>query len=251
MPPLKTERFEMRLSEDILTRIDHWRSQEGDVPARAEAIRRLVETGLARSLPEAITFRPADKLIIAMLADLFKNLKVKGEIDADLVMSALYRGHYWALNWQAAGMPTHLFHNHEDKNEEVTFVVDVLDMWDFIETAFQKLPKKDKDRIAAEVDGPFGKHVKFFGFDAHSQNGESGLLHIAKFMVEKLGSFKSTFGGRDLDSHSPMADKYRRMYRVFEPIRQTLMGTTPLSTDQLIKVLNAAKAEPGNELLGG
>jgi hypothetical protein len=41
------------------------------------------------------------------------------------------------------------------------------------------------------------------------------------------------------------------MYRVFEPIRQTLMGTTPLSTDQLIKVLNAAKAEPGNELLGG
>jgi uncharacterized protein YfbU (UPF0304 family) len=70
-------------------------------------------------------------------------------------------------------------------------------------------------------------------------------------MVEKLGSFKSTFGGRDLDSHIPMADKYRRMYRVFEPIRRTLMGTTPLSTDQLIKVLKAAKAEPGNELLGG
>ncbi len=83
----------MRLDEDILTRIDHWRSQQGDVPARAEAMRRLVETGLARSLPEAITFRPADKLIIALLADLFKHLKVKGEIDADLVMSALYGGH--------------------------------------------------------------------------------------------------------------------------------------------------------------
>jgi uncharacterized protein len=246
MPPLKTERFELRLDENILARIDHWRSQQGDVPARAEAMRRLVETGLARSSPEVITFRPADRLIIAILADLFKHLKVKGAIDADLVMSALYGGHYWALDWQATGMPTHLFHNHEDKREEVTFVVDVLDMWDFIETAFQKLPKKDKDRIAAEVDGPFGRHVKFSGFDAHSQNGESGLLHIARFMVEKLGSFKSTFGGRDLDSHSPMADKYRRMYRVFEPIRRTLIGTT-LNTEQLIKVLKAAKQEPGVE----
>jgi len=247
MPPLKTERFEMRLDEDILNRIDRWRSQQVDVPARAEAMRRLVETGLARSLPEAITFRPTDRLVVALLADLSKYLKVKGVIDADLVMSALYGGHYWALNWQATGMPTHLFHNHEDKKEDVTFVVDVLEMWEFIETAFHKLPKKDKDRIATEVNGRFGKHLKFPGFDSHSQNGESGLLHIAEFMVEKLGSFKSTFGGRDLDSHIPMADKYRRMYRVFEPIRRTLVGTTFLSTDQLSKVLKAAHAEPGDE----
>ena len=246
MPPLKTERFELRLDENILTRIDHWRSQQGDVPARAEAMRRLVETGLARSSPEVIAFRPADKLILAMLADLYKHLQVNGEIDAELVMSALYSGHYWALNWQAPGMPTHLFHNNEDKKEDVTFVVDVLDMWDFIETAFRKLPKHDKNRIAAEVDGPFGEHVRFLGFDAHSQNSESGLLHIAEFIVEKLGSFKSTFGGRDLDSHIPMADKYRRMIRVFEPIRRTLIGTM-LSTDQLIKVLNAAKGEAGAE----
>src|SRR5579862_567379 len=106
--------------------------------------------------------------------------------------------------------------------------------------------KHDKNRIAAEVDGPFGEHVRFLGFDAHSQNSESGLLHIAEFIVEKLGSFKSTFGGRDLDSHIPMADKYRRMIRVFEPIRRTLIGTM-LSTDQLIKVLNAAKGEAGAE----
>ena len=157
MPSLKTERFEMRLDEDILIRIDRWRSQQGDVPARAEAMRRLVETGLARSSPEVITFRSAEKLIIAMLANLFTHLKVNDGIDANLVMSALYGGHYWALNWQATGMPTHLFHNDEDKKEDVTFVVDVLDMWDFIETAHQKLAQKEKDRIAAEVDGPFGK----------------------------------------------------------------------------------------------
>jgi uncharacterized protein YfbU (UPF0304 family) len=118
-------------------------------------------------------------------------------------------------------------------------------MWDFIETGFRKLPEKDTERIAIEVDGVLGKHVEFFGFDEHSQNGEDGLLHIARFMIEKPGSFKSTFGGRDLNSHMPMADQYRRMLRVFEPVRESLVGTT-LSADQLIKVLKAAKVQPRN-----
>ena len=80
MPSLKTERFEMRLDEDILIRIDRWRSQQGDVPARAEAMRRLVETGLARSSPEVITFRSAEKLIIAMLANLLRTSRSMTEL---------------------------------------------------------------------------------------------------------------------------------------------------------------------------
>src|SRR5581483_6779882 len=110
-------------------------------------------------------------LIIAMLRDLYKHLRVNGEINADLVLEALYGGHYWALSWQATGMPTHLFHSHEDKDEDRSFVVDVLDMWDFIETAYERLPKKQRERIGNEVGGVFGRNVKFFGFDAHSQNG--------------------------------------------------------------------------------
>lgn len=211
MSPLKTERFEMRLDEDTLARIDRWRSEQRDVPPRAEAMRRLVDVGLSRSSPEVITFRPAERLIIAMLADLYKHFKVEGELDASLVMSALYGGHYWALASHASGMPTHLFHNHEDGTEDVRFVRNVLDMWDFIEAAYRKLPKKGKDRIATEVGGSFGKYVEFRGFDAYSKNGENELLYITEFMVKKLGHFKSTFGGRDLDSHAPMAGRYRRM----------------------------------------
>ena len=41
--PAKTERFELRLDEDILSRVDDWRSQQRDVPTRAEAMRRLRE----------------------------------------------------------------------------------------------------------------------------------------------------------------------------------------------------------------
>lgn len=228
---MKSERFELRLDEDILARIDGWRSKQEDIPTRAEAMRRLMDTGLARSSPEVIMFRSADKLIIAMLADLYKHLKVKGDVNPDLVLSALFGGHYWALNWQTTGMPTHLFHNHEDRKEDVDFVISVLDMWDFIEASYQTLAKKDKDRMATEV--------RFLGFDGHSSNNESGLLHIAEFMVQRLGTFKSAFGGRDLDSHVPMAPKYRKMYRVFEPMRPSLMGTAGLSAGQIIEILKA------------
>lgn len=43
---MKTERFELRLSSELLARIDEWRRNQPDLPTRSEAIRRLVESGL-------------------------------------------------------------------------------------------------------------------------------------------------------------------------------------------------------------
>lgn len=45
----KTERLEMRVSPDFLAKIDDWRRIQPDLPARAQAIRRLVEIGLEYS----------------------------------------------------------------------------------------------------------------------------------------------------------------------------------------------------------
>jgi len=42
----KTERFEMRLDEATIKRIDDWRRAQPDLPSRAEAIRRLVDQAL-------------------------------------------------------------------------------------------------------------------------------------------------------------------------------------------------------------
>jgi hypothetical protein len=42
-----SERFEMRFTADLLGQIDEWRRQQDDLPARAEAIRRLIEAGLS------------------------------------------------------------------------------------------------------------------------------------------------------------------------------------------------------------
>ena len=93
-----------------------------------------------------------------MLCQLFKHLKVKSEIDPEFVQSAIHGGHYWALDWEYSG----IFHRHEDSKEVVSEVVDVLDMWSFIERGFAELSKKDKERVATEAE-PFGKHVRFSG----------------------------------------------------------------------------------------
>lgn len=43
--------FQMRASEEWLRKLDDWRRTQPDIPARAEAIRRLVELGLQVNAP--------------------------------------------------------------------------------------------------------------------------------------------------------------------------------------------------------
>lgn len=42
----KTERFELRLNLETIDRLDRWRSEQADLPSRAESVRRLIEAGL-------------------------------------------------------------------------------------------------------------------------------------------------------------------------------------------------------------
>lgn len=227
---VKTERFEMRLDEATFSRIDAWRSNQNDLPSRAEAMRRLVELGLMRdaNAGKTVNFSDGERLLIMMMRDIYKGLKLKtGEIDPDFVADVIFGGHYWAPMWEMQG----LFHNSNDDPADVTFVVDVLDMWEFMESAFEKLSVADKTRLATEA-APFGKDVRFYGFDG---NNESGHMGITRFLVEKMGRF-SRFKGRELNSHRPVIGQYRRMFAEFEPMRSTLVGKD-LSVDQLIKLL--------------
>ena len=43
----KEDRFGMRVDAEWMRAIDEWRRKQPDLPSRAEAIRRLVELGLA------------------------------------------------------------------------------------------------------------------------------------------------------------------------------------------------------------
>jgi hypothetical protein len=47
MSTVKSSRFEMVIPPGWMEKIDEWRRKQPDLPPRAEAIRRLVEKGLA------------------------------------------------------------------------------------------------------------------------------------------------------------------------------------------------------------
>ncbi len=46
-PANKNERFELRIDAELLAKVDEWRSEQSDLPSRAEAIRQLTMVGLA------------------------------------------------------------------------------------------------------------------------------------------------------------------------------------------------------------
>jgi uncharacterized protein len=92
-----------------------------------------------------------------------------------------------------------------------------------MEEAFEAMKKDERTRLAKEAE-PFGKNIKFPGFDG---NNESEHLSIARFLIEDLERF-SRFreGRRDLNSRFPTLESYGRMLKIFEPI---LMGSKILS----------------------
>lgn len=228
----KTERFEMRFDPSTLERVDNWRSRQADLPSRAEAVRRLMETGLAAAESKPLRFSDGEKLITLMLCELYKHLKIDGEIDPSLIEAAFHGGHYWSLEWEYTG----IFHGHEDSNKTVSEVADVLDMWWFVEQSYARLSEHDKARVEKEAE-PFGKHVVFRGFDG---NYEGEHLGVASFLINKLDRF-ADFKGRDLNSHMPSIDGYRRMVRAFEPMRRGLGGGGLLGAGQIIELLNAQR----------
>lgn len=232
-----SERFEMRIDSDLVERLDQWRLAEDDTPSRAEAVRRLIEAGLAHdNKGRTPHLSDGEKLIAVMLGDLIKGLDVEVDTNVDLVQKVIYGGHYWALGWEMQG----IFHGHADKQTRVRFVVDVLDMWSFMEEAFEGFSKADKTRLATEAD-PWGKHVEFPGFDG---NNESEYLGIARFLtndLERFSRFREGKRKRELNSHHPTLETYGKMLRVFEPIRKTLVGRG-LTVDELVAIFNGRKA---------
>lgn len=224
----KMERFEMRIDEEQLARIDAWASEQYDRPVRAEAVRRLIDLGLSAGSRGAVRFSDGEKMLMLMMQDLYKHLKLKdAESDPDFLAKVIYGGHYWAPKWKLQGV----FHDHVDDPEEVSYVVDVLDMWSFMEEAFASFSAADKKKLVAEV-GPWADGVAFPGFDG---NNEGSQLGIARFLIDDLERFQR-FKGRDLNAHHPTEERYRPMVKLFTPMRATL-DRQRLSVRQVAELL--------------
>ena len=224
---MKTERFEMRLDREILENVDAWRASQLDFPSRAEAVRRLVNAGLARSRNGAVKFSDGEKLILRMLCDVYEHQKVDGDIVPLFVSKAINEGHYWALDWEYG------ITGDVSSPRVVSEVCDVLDMWSFIERSYEQLSERDKKRVESEA-APYGKDVTFKGFDG---NNESEHFSVANFLINDLGRYYR-FKERELNSHYPGIDGHRRMLAVFKPmLKSSSLVGGELSASQIIDLL--------------
>lgn len=170
-----------------------------------------------------------EKLIILMLADMYKAMKIKnGNFDPEFVANTIWGDKLWGFNWEYSGIP---FERGEDPSD-VSETCNILDMWWIIEEAFGKLSEPERDRLKKEAE-PFGEHVRFAGFDGNNEDHYG----IARYLVDDMKRFKY-FAGRDLNSHSQTVPGYLRMYEVFEPIRAKLADRS-LTVDELIEILKA------------
>lgn len=175
-----------------------------------------------------------EKLILIMLSEIHEKLGIQNGVSTKLLTSAIYSNQTWGLSWE---MPGIVGGSSEPTPPDVKAVSDVLDMWSFMEEAYEAFDAPTKAQIKTDAD-PFGTQVKFSGFDG---NNEPELMSIARFLVEDMGRF-SRFKGRDMNSHHPSIATYRRMLAVFEPIRSTLVGHG-LSADQVVQILKAKQAQ--------
>lgn len=175
----------------------------------------------------------SEKLILIMLSEIYEKLDMDGQngIDPGFIKEAIYSDNTWGFEWKYTG----IFHASDPIPPEVNDVTNILDMWTFMEEAFEVLD--DEGRIALELLAPpFGKDLKFPGFDG---NNECEYISITRFLTDQLDRF-TRFKGRNLNSHMPSVSGYRRMYEAFEPIRRTMIGRM-LSVNELGKILNARR----------
>lgn len=170
-----------------------------------------------------------EKIVILMLTELCEKLGIHGEMDPDFLRSAIFNDMLWGIRWKYPGIP---FSEAEDP-AVVKEVVDILDMWSFVERAYAHLDADQKAELADLV-SHFGKDPKFRGFDG---NNESEYMGTALFLVNELERFQE-FKGRDFNCHYPSIEMHQRMLAVFEPIRKNL-GFRPMSLQELASILKA------------
>jgi hypothetical protein len=168
-----------------------------------------------------------EKLILLMLSELYDALEVRGEIEPKFIREAIFSNNLWALPWKYSGIP---FEDQEDP-EIVKEVLNILDMWSFIEHSYEQLSNEDKTFLEKGA-APFGKDPKFPGFDG---NNESDYMGTASFIVNDLERFEG-FKGRNFNSHCPSIDGHRRMLSVFKEIRENL-NFGPMSAEDLAAIL--------------
>ena len=171
-----------------------------------------------------------EKLIIAMLCDVYESLGIKdGAIDATRVKSAIHHGHAWAIKEEYQ-----LLLGDHYSRDDVKETGSILSMWNVIDRSISNLSEEEKKWLESKY--PNATTV-FEGFDANNDPH----FFIAEFMIEDLNNFPERKGGV-MNSHSASSlVKYRRMLSKYRDILKENSHYGVLTVDQIDRIFEYHK----------
>jgi uncharacterized protein len=171
-----------------------------------------------------------EKLIVALLCDIHKKLKIADGLDPVFIEDALSYGHGWAIRHRYDGIFTEQEISDDLKNE----TRDILEMWWFLESSGKRLSTIEKMELATKTG--LKDATTFHGFDG---NNETDHKVAAQFFIQDLEMFE-IFADRDLNSHVPTLDRYRSMLLKFGPIRSSMAsegrGLDLMTVDEIVSI---------------
>lgn len=178
-------------------------------------------------------FTDEQRLIVMMLADIQKSLNINQEFDPDFISRAAAWKHEFAIGWKHQSV-----FDTTDTPDGFRFVIDVLDMFWFLENANGRLDATER----ADLDARLGWKTEGRLFDGFDGNNEPELRSYVRVAIDELNLFEELKHGShdDYNSHSPREDRYRAMLDVFLPIRPEL-GDRRLNVDDLAAILSARR----------
>src|SRR5216683_761960 len=92
-----------------------------------------------------------EKLILIMLSEIYEHLKIEGDIDPQMVRTAIFEEQTWGLAWAYPG----IVGSGENKTPPIVKkVLDILEMWELLENSYRMLQPADKARVEIEAE-PF------------------------------------------------------------------------------------------------
>jgi uncharacterized protein YfbU (UPF0304 family) len=170
-----------------------------------------------------------EKLILAILSDVHKHLRINGEIDPNFVMETLASGHLWGFKWKYSGLAL----AGDPEPPALRETCDILDMYRLLTSSFDRLSPTDQQQVRAGA-APYDDFIKFQGFDGNNDD-HYGIVHYLTEQLDRYPEHK----GQHLNSHtSTTLPKYQRMLAVYNPMIN-LHPASGLSTAQLIQILKA------------
>lgn len=163
-----------------------------------------------------------------ILVNLMQVKKTLGEEVNDEMLDALIGGYH--IFYPKSGQ---IASEQEMPYKDMKFVMDVLDMYRWLQFSYSELGTKD-DILADSV--------KFDGFDANASDGYFGFT---RFLVEhdRWADLEISSLSDNYNSHMPNGDIYQRMLDVYEKYRwkgvqDDISGPKALTLDQLKEVID-------------